>query len=70
MVTDMLGLFKRRKTGLDRLMLHVNAETARQEALDTLRSARAKGDTRAIHAATEALRDATHALMRVELRLD
>ncbi|NBR90618.1 MAG: hypothetical protein EBS68_12030 [Rhodobacteraceae bacterium] len=66
----MIGLFKRRKASLDRLMRHVGAETARQAALDALQAARAKGDTRAIHAATEALRDATHALMRVELRLD
>jgi len=66
----MLGLLKRRKAGLDRLMRNVNAETARQTALDALQAARAKGDTRAIHAATETLRDATHALMRVELRLD
>lgn len=58
----------RRKARLDHLLRHVSAETARQTALDALQAARAKGDTRAIHAAAEALRDATHALMRVELR--
>lgn len=66
----MLGLFTRRKAGLDRLIRHVSAETARQDALDALQAARAKGDTRAIHAASKAVRRATHALMRVELQLD
>lgn len=71
----MIGLFKPHTAKrfrlpnprLDRLMRHVSAETDRQAALDALQAARVKGDTRAIHAATEALRDATHALMRVEL---
>jgi hypothetical protein len=57
----------RRKARIDRLLLHVGAETARQEALDRLADAEARRDTRAIHAATDAVRDATHELMRVEL---
>jgi len=57
----------RRKSRLDRLLRHVGAETARQEALDRLADAEARRDTRAIHAATDAVREATHELMKVEL---
>lgn len=57
----------RRKARLDRLLRHVGAETARQEALDRLADAEARRDTRAKHAATDAVREATHELMRVEL---
>jgi len=57
----------RRKARLDRLLRHVGAEIARREALDRLADAEARRDTRAIHAATDAVRDATHDLMKVEL---
>ena len=56
-----------RKARLDCLLRHVGAETARQEALDRLADAEARRDTRAKHAATEAVREATHELMKVEL---
>jgi methylmalonyl-CoA mutase N-terminal domain/subunit len=58
----------RRKVRLDRLLQHVGAETARQEALDRLADAKARRDTRAIRAATDAVRDATHELLCMELR--
>lgn len=41
----------------------------RQEALDSLRNAEARGDTREMGQARARLRQATHDLMRAELRV-
>lgn len=44
------------------------AREARERAAERLQAAEARGDTRAIHAARQAMQEATTRLLRVEVR--
>jgi hypothetical protein len=60
----MIRFFKSRRRLADLLA----ARQARKDAQEALSAAQARGDTRGQHYALKRLRDATHALMRQEVR--